>query len=229
MFFEVLDANDSRGRIALATSRDTVTWQYQQIVLAEPFHLSYPYVFEWGGRYYLMPETNEVRCIRLYRAIKFPTHWQFECNMIENDFFLDPSICVSNERLWLFTGTHDPVRDAKLRLFYAERITGPWREHPKSPLIVNDNRRARPAGRIIGWNGRLIRFAQDCYPRYGTAVRAFAITELTPQTYVEHLLTPDPILSSGSGDWNRDGMHHIDALLLPDGDWLAAVDGWRTT
>src|SRR5690348_9959234 len=45
MFFEVLNWRTDKGEIGLATSEDGMAWHYQQIVLAEPFHLSYPYVF----------------------------------------------------------------------------------------------------------------------------------------------------------------------------------------
>ena len=47
MFFEVMPEQPRRGEIGLATSADGLKWSYQQIVLKEPFHLSYPYVFEW--------------------------------------------------------------------------------------------------------------------------------------------------------------------------------------
>src|SRR5436190_23412276 len=46
MFFEVLNRETDKGEIGLATSRNGVEWSYQQIVLTEEFHLSYPYVFE---------------------------------------------------------------------------------------------------------------------------------------------------------------------------------------
>ena len=72
-----------------------------------------------------------------------------------------------------------------------------------------------------------MRFAQDCEPIYGTAVRAFAITELTPTDYAEQPLTDGPILRGGAADWNSNGMHHIDPHMLPGGSWLASVDGWR--
>ena len=38
------------------------------IVLAEPFHLSYPYVFEWQGSHYMIPESGAAKSVRLYRA-----------------------------------------------------------------------------------------------------------------------------------------------------------------
>ncbi|GAH50708.1 unnamed protein product, partial [marine sediment metagenome] len=45
MFFEVMDAQRRLGVIGLATSDDARRWTYQRVVLAEPFHLSYPHVF----------------------------------------------------------------------------------------------------------------------------------------------------------------------------------------
>ncbi len=47
MFFEVLPADTERARSDLATSSNGLDWTYEQIVLREDFHLSYPYVFEW--------------------------------------------------------------------------------------------------------------------------------------------------------------------------------------
>src|SRR5262245_46202668 len=68
MFFEVLDRETQLGVIALATSDDTVNWNYEQVVLAEPFHLSYPYVFEWQGERYMIPETLGASAVCLYKA-----------------------------------------------------------------------------------------------------------------------------------------------------------------
>lgn len=119
------------------------------------------------------------------------------------------------------------IRHSTLRLFSAATITGPWREHPGSPIIAQDGHAARPAGRVVLWNGNPLRFAQDCDPVYGAAVRAFAITRLTADEYAETEVSPGPILSSGTGIWNSGGMHHIDPHQLPDGSWLACVDGWR--
>src|SRR5215467_13337522 len=48
MFFEVMNAGIDKGDIGLATSSNGLDWKYEQIVLSEPFHLSYPYVFTSG-------------------------------------------------------------------------------------------------------------------------------------------------------------------------------------
>src|SRR5688572_24477234 len=42
MFFELWNRDSRKGEIGLATSVDGAQWSYQRVVLAEPFHLSYP-------------------------------------------------------------------------------------------------------------------------------------------------------------------------------------------
>ena len=81
--------------------------------------------------------------------------------------------------------------------------------------------------RVIQYDGRLFRFAQDCAAAYGRKVRAFQITTLTPTEYSESSAGPGPFHGDRKASWNADGMHHIDAHRLPDGRWLAVVDGWH--
>ena len=227
MFVEVMDLTAGRGKIGLATSADAIHWHYQRIVLEEPFHLSYPYVFEWEGAHYLVPESTRAKSVRLYVARRFPLQWEFVATLLEGPRFADASLLRWQERWWLFAETNAAALHTTLRLFHAQRLTGPWIEHCKSPIVPADGHIARPAGRVIVWQDHPIRFTQDCDPIYGTAVRAFAITTLTPDHYTERALAPDPVLRGSGCGWNSGGMHHVDAHRLPGGDWLAAVDGWR--
>jgi hypothetical protein len=112
-----------------------------------------------------------------------------------------------------------------LRLYYADELTGPWVEHPKSPLVKGDASNARPAGRALVCDGKVVRFAQNSVPYYGTDVRAFEVTELTTRTYRERAVGR-PVLGPGGSGWNACGMHHVDAHVLGDGSWIASVDGW---
>lgn len=50
MFFQTKNAITMRGNIGVAESTDEgVTWQYIGIALVEDWHVSYPYVFDYGG------------------------------------------------------------------------------------------------------------------------------------------------------------------------------------
>jgi hypothetical protein len=117
--------------------------------------------------------------------------------------------------------THD-----LLRLFFSDELTGIWVEHPQSPIIENNSRIARPGGRVLVWRERVFRYTQDCYPSYGSQVRAFEITELTPTSYREMEVEQSPILVAGGPGWNGSGMHHIDPHPTTGDRWMACVDGY---
>jgi hypothetical protein len=225
MFFEVYNQASDKGEIGLAVSKDGLEWEYRQIVLREPYHLSYPYVFAWQGEYYMTPETLEPQAIRLYKATSFPDRWALAATLIKGDF-ADPSIFRFEDRWWLFACS-TPFKHDTLCLYYADELTGPWTEHPKSPIIAGNERTARPAGRVLVLADKIIRYTQDCYPMYGTQVRAFEIYDLTPNTYAERECTESPILKAQGTGWNAVGMHHIDPHLMRDGSWIACVDGMR--
>jgi hypothetical protein len=226
MFFEVMNWRANKGEIGWAASDDGLSWKYRQIVLREPFHLSYPYVFEWAGEFYMVPESYQANAIRLYKAVHFPTHWTFVKSLIEGPYLVDATLFFHREKWWLFTDASEEMKNDTLRLFFADDLMGQWQEHPRSPLRRGDSLNARPAGRVTTVDGRLFRFAQRCKPFYGTDVRAFEITELSPTSYGEKAWPANPVLRPGGTGWNACGMHHIDVHLLDDATWLASVDGW---
>jgi hypothetical protein len=240
MFFEVLNNRNDRGEIGLATSRDGLAWQYQRIVLAEPFHLSYPCVFRWNREFYMLPETLGAGAVRLYRAASFPAKWEHVTDLVPGTH-ADPSLFTYDGRWWLFT-CPNPQQHDTLALYSSDSFpaagpasAGPasaspasvWTEHPASPLIVANPRMARPGGRVLSSDGKLLRFTQDCFPIYGKQVRAFEITKLTSTAYQEREVPESPVLSPGGSGWNASGMHHVDAHCLSDGSWLACVDGLK--
>jgi len=227
MFFEVLRNDVMKGVIGLATSRDGMAWSYRQVVLEEPFHLSYPCVFQSGGDYFMIPESNQAGSVRLYKAERFPTLWTHVGNLLEEVEYVDCTPFEYGGRWWLFAGCGAlPLRADSLRLFHAERLTGPWTEHPSSPVVSNNPHIARPAGRVVIWQDRLLRFAQDCSPRYGLRVHAFEITELTATRYAERAATSQPVLNESHHGWNSAGMHHLDSHPTDGGGCIACVDGW---
>lgn len=225
LFFEVMNWRANKGEIGLATSGDGLNWTYRHIVLAEPFHLSYPYVFEWAGEYFMIPESYQAGAIRLYKARRFPREWALVGTLLEGPFLADASVFRHGGHWWLFAETK-PDQHGTLRLYHADALGGPWVEHPESPVIKEKPNSARPAGRILLLDDKPVRFAQNCEPNYGTAVRAFEILELTPASYREREFDRSPVLRPSGHGWNAAGMHHLDPHRLDDGSWIACVDGW---
>lgn len=224
VFFEVFSDDTYRGEISLAVSPDLRSFEYRGKVLVEPFHLSYPLVFAWRNAHYMVPETFGEDCVRLYRAAAFPYDWRPVADLVAGGPVADPTLFRHGGAWWLFTCPAPDTHDV-LRLYRADELTGPWREHPASPIVDGDPRGARPAGQVVPWGRGLLRFAQDCHPQYGSNVRAFEITRLTATEYQERPLAEPPLEQPRPGAWNSRGRHHVDAHKLPDGTWIALTDG----
>jgi hypothetical protein len=225
MFFEVLNKDSDRGEIALAVSIDGVAWEYGRIVLAEPFHLSYPQVFWWKDEYYLLPESVQAGCVYLYRCTRFPTEWT-RLDPILSVRCADPTIFRARDQFWMLACA--PLsRSDTLRLYSSPDLFSSWHEHPCSPIVDRDARVARCAGRVISWDGRLIRYAQDCLTHYGERVRAFEILDLTASSYAELEIDEGPLAVPPAQGWNCHRMHHVDPHRHPtiEGQWIACVDG----
>lgn len=220
LFFTAKDAKTDKGGIALAESGNGLEWKFRRTVIREPFVLAHPFVFEWRGEYYMIPEAHTETSVRLYKAKKFPDEWKFEADLLKGDTFISPTLMRFKDRWWMFVGRSG---NATLRLFYAADLKGPWTEHPRSPIVPNDAHIARPAGRPFVINGALYRLGQDCLPTYGNQVRAFRITEISPTAYAEEMIET-PLVKASSQGWNARAMHHVDAQQIGKDKWLAAVD-----
>ena len=223
MFFEVLNKKDKQGDIGVAESTDGKNWKYKQIVLDEKFHLSYPYVFEWNHNFYMIPESHQDLSVRLYKASAFPTRWEYMGDLLKGYHFVDSSIIRYKNKWWLFVSI--PENDV-LNLYFSDKLMGPWKQHPLSPVVKHNKHIARCGGRLLKIENKLYRFAQDDDPTYGNQVHAFEIVEMTETAYREKLVSDSPVVKATASGWNALGMHHVDVFQTSKIEWLAVVDGF---
>lgn len=209
LFVEEYPYADQRGLISAAEVVDGRLAATPVAVLKRPYHLSYPFVFEHGGEFWMIPETGENRTIELYRAIEFPWKWELSTVLMEGAIFSDATILLHDGLWWLFvtadwfgTSTQD-----ELSIFYSEALQGEWKPHRANP-VKSDSRFSRPAGRIVQQNGRLFRPAQNCDRTYGAGIAWFEITELTPTSFNERKITD----WDGRTELSMDGLHSFDQL-----------------
>jgi len=224
MFFEVMNTCTDQGDIALATSEDGKKWKYEKVVLDEEYHLSYPYVFNHEGNYYMIPESGKANKLNLYRAVNFPFEWERVSTLLEGSFG-DHGI-VQHQGCWYLFANPNPYQNNKLNLYYSDDLFGKFIELPMSPVVSDNASMARPGGRMISWDGGIIRYTQNCKKEYGKALNAVKITELTKEKYAEEKIKSNPILKSGKNEWNRHGMHHLEAVQIDDQKWIGFVDGY---
>lgn len=153
--------------------------------LIEPdWHLSYPFVLEEGGEWFMVPEAAEHRRVQLHRLVG--DRWEPDSVLLDDVEAYDSTILHRDGTWWMWVCIGvpgGPVTD-EVSLFFADELRGPWHEHPASP-VVSDVRRARPAGPLLEVEGRLLRPAQDSSGRYGRAIVIHEITTLDREEYAE--------------------------------------------
>ena len=140
-------------------------------ILEEPHHLSYPFVFDYNGEIWMIPESGAAKNICLYRADPFPYKWKREAVLIDGIRGYDSTLMRYDGRFWLFvceSGYHSSSWDI-LSLFHAEKLLGPWRPHAQNPVLI-DAALSRPAGAIFKREGFHMRPVQDCSQYYGGAL-----------------------------------------------------------
>jgi hypothetical protein len=163
------------------------------VALPVDHHASYPFLLEWEGRVFCVPETYGAGEIRLYEATSFPHGWTQVATLVPGFPGVDTSMFRFEDRWWLCS-THADAPDRRLFIWYADRPEGPWTPHARSP-VKDDLSSARSAGTPFVWGGTLHRPAQDCSKTYGGRVMINAVDRLTPEEFEEHVaavVNPDP-------------------------------------
>jgi len=229
IFFEEYVFRKGKGHITLLVMDEQGNLQLRGKVLERPYHLSYPFVFEWGGNYYMIPESAENRAIELYKCIVFPHTWEFCRTLMSNVKAVDTTLLYHQQKWWLFTNIQENPGSSfndELFLFSADNpLSESWTPHPCNP-IISDVRRARPAGAIFEHHGILYRPSQDCSKCYGKAVGINQIVKLNEREYEEREVTTiEPL-------WDKDiskihTLNHVGRLTVADGfQWRSRFITW---
>lgn len=186
IFFEDLPYAVGRAHIAAVEVLGEGRTGEPQIVLSRPYHLSYPFVFDWEGELYMIPESADNHSIELYRCEQFPHRWSLYKVLLENVRAYDSTLLHEDGRWWLFAnvaeGEADPSEE--LHLYWSTSLEGPWVPHCANP-VLSDVRQARGAGPLFRRDGNLYRPSQDCAADYGSAVSINRIDLLDTSSYRE--------------------------------------------
>lgn len=197
LFFEDASVETGRGRISVMTIDVDGSHSAPRPVLERPYHLSYPFVFEYDGETYMIPETAENHSIELYRCKQFPDEWGFVHNLMDDIAAYDATVVYYDDRWWMFVNVQNDTGMSswdEMCIFYSDNpVARSWRSHSNNP-VVTDVRRARPAGRIFSQDGLLMRPSQNSSVRYGYGLNFNRIVELSQDRFTEEQvlsITPD--------------------------------------
>lgn len=200
VFFEDYPYRTGKGILAvLEVSADGKAISPPTPILERDYHLSYPFVFQWAGEWYMLPETGDNRTIELYKARRFPDQWELEKALMSDVVAMDTHLLEHDGRWWLFTNMarHGARFDEELDLFYADSPLGPWTPHPLNP--VKQGAWSRGAGAIYRDSaGRLMRPTQYTARRSREQLTIHHITRLDTEQYQEE------VVGSLQSAWEKD-------------------------
>lgn len=189
LFVEDFDHRVGRGVISVVPFDDDGPVGAPRPVLTRDVHLSYPFVLEADGQVWMIPETSGAATIELYRAAAFPDRWVREAVLVDDVVASDATVFVHGGRWWMTaTVRRSGSYSDTLWLWFADALHGPWKSHPGNPVLV-DIASARPGGRVVRRDGRLIRPVQDNRAGYGAALGLAEITRLDDSGFDQRLLS----------------------------------------
>ena len=209
VFAEQYDYRTRHGIILCLRFDEALRPLGREVVLSEPWHLSYPFVFEADGETWMLPEAHRSGTLALYRATRFPDRWQQVATLPQAHGAVDATPVRHEGRWWLFyaaAGTRR--RRTELHAAFADRLEGPWHAHPGNPVRI-DRLSARPGGTPFLADGTLVLPVQDCTATYGGAIRPLRFARLDPEVIATSLGTP--IVPPTDAAPYRAGLHTLSA------------------
>jgi hypothetical protein len=206
VFFEELPFDSGKGHISYMLLDDAGVPERVGPALELDYHLSYPFVFEWQGQHYMIPESAAANAVELFRAERFPDKWVRVATLLQGYPMVDATLHREGKQWYMFVNVSETGGrlDDELFLFVADHPFGPWKPHPRNP-IKSDASCARSAGPIFRVGEKLMRPSQDSIGGYGQAIVFSEITRISPTDY------QDRWIARAEPEWapNLNGCHHF--------------------
>lgn len=188
IFIEEFLRAKNKGHISVIELDELGNWNAPIKILEKDYHLSYPFIFEWDDKFYMVPESRANKTIDLYECAEFPHKWVFKQCLMENISAVDTTLIYFSNKWWLFTALAEneaAAPNVELFLFYTDDLFGgEWNAHLENP-IISDVKSARTAGNLFVEDGKLFRPSQDCSKAYGYGFDLNEIEVLSETEYRE--------------------------------------------
>lgn len=206
-FVEDYDYLAARGRISVYRLSEHSAERFGDAIV-EPFHMSFPYIFEFESKIYMCPETSENRDIRIYECTRFPLEWKLAKVAMSDVSAADTMIFERDGLWWLFTNldsSNSGDHCSELFIYYSDSpLSDVWNSHSANPVFV-DATRARNAG-LLRDDKSIYRVSQrQGFDMYGKGSSINEILVLNKDEYLERVsVSIEPDFFKGLS-----GTHHL--------------------
>ena len=166
-----------------------------QEIINEDFHLSYPVVFEFNNKIYMLPEASESNALYLYESIAFPYEWKRLEPVMDGLKLVDTTPIIVGDKLYALS-LRLRIDNHELGDLVLLEFNGKTFDISKQGILTDDMSIARPGGEVIREHDRFYRVSQNCEEDYG---RNISISELSKDFIIDYsekiikTITPDEI------------------------------------
>lgn len=189
LFYEAFDLVQRRGLIGYSIyNQATSVGSAPTVIINEPYHLSFPNIFEYNGDVYIMPESCEDYTLHLYKATNFPDEWERVYDVLPDAYVCDSIFMDKGDEHYLLTNNllhHTPTGTYPSCWLknYLYKVAG-LKVLDDGVKVGEGEFGTRNAGKSFEEKGKLYRMGQDCrFKGYGRGMVLFEVQSLSP--YVE--------------------------------------------
>ena len=182
LFAELYDRVRLKGILGCCELTDDgpTAWK---IILDEPFHLSYPFVFRGEDGWYMIPEAFNSGKLMLYKATSFPWSWEQTAQLADMAAVDSTLVDAPTGQYLISVRVIDRVGELVLM-----KVGQQFSLSEPRPISEKEDPNVRPAGRAFYAQDKLIRPAQDCTKGYGYGLNFMQVHQLDDRCYSESLL-----------------------------------------
>jgi hypothetical protein len=180
IFCEVFDRFKRKGFLGFREINEGEVGNIH-IIIEEPHHLSYPFVYHEENNWFIIPETREANEIARYRAIEFPYRWEKEKVLVDHIASVDNTLfSIAPGNVKLFAYIWETFNKGELQIINLKGDS-----NQIIAQISDTNGRKRPAGKIFMINDVYYRPSQLSERTYGEAVIFNKIIAFKENVYQE--------------------------------------------
>lgn len=207
----------SKGKADLAVALKSENFDVYHKITNFKEHRSYPYVFEYDDVIYCLPEANQTNRLVLYRFDENKLTLEEDCVLLEGFPIVDATLHHHDNKWFIFL-VNQKRSHTHLEIYHSDNLKGTYLPHDNNPVII-DCAKARPAGKLIDYQGKTIRPSQNCTEHYGQSITLEEIETLSDKLFSTRYY--DEILPIKNSDYNK-GIHTINSS-----DDITVFDGKR--
>lgn len=208
IFVEDYNYKSRKGKISAIELLPKNEYKLLGVAIDEEFHMSYPYVFKYEDELYMMPETAEIKSIRLYKCVDFPLKWKYQYDLVSNVDAVDSTIHYINNKYWLFTNLNynSSEHNSILECYFADTpLSKTWEPHSNNPVMFENG--GRNGGYVLDDNCNVLVSQKYGFDRYGKSLNLKELVSLDKDSFN----TKDIINLNPNFDKEMIGLHHLNS------------------